>query len=363
MNDLLEHIKKRILTEGPLSVADYMSEALANPKYGYYMNGDPFGKAGDFITAPEISQMFGELIGIWCAATWGQMGAPEKIKLIEVGPGRGTLMVDLLHALQIAPDFLATIEIHMIETSPDLEKHQKRNLRALDKNIKWHKNFTEVPAGPFILFANELLDALPIQQFERSSSGWIERKVACDVNGNLMWLLDGQIIAAQNFIPVTLKDCAVGSIFELSTVAANLVTSIAQSILEYGGTALFIDYGYVKSATGDTLQAIKGHKFHDVLKDPGNVDLSAHVDFEYLGKQAKATGILSYDVISQRNFLRMLGIEHRANQLKRVASIRQQSDIITGLNRLIGADEMGSLFKAFVLAHPDQPVPEGFRRK
>jgi NADH dehydrogenase [ubiquinone] 1 alpha subcomplex assembly factor 7 len=344
-----------------MSVASYMSEVLANPKYGYYMKGDPLGKAGDFTTSPEISQMFGELIGLWCAETWSQMGFPKKIKLIELGPGRGTLMVDALRALRIVPDFLAALEIHIVETSPELQKRQKRNLRALGINIQWHKDLTEVASGPFILIANELLDALPIRQFEMSDSGWGERKVACDENENLIWLLDKKTNITEKFIPPSLQNSEIGSIFELCHVAADLVSSVAREILKFGGAALFIDYGYIESAIGDTLQAVRNHRFCDVLKDPGDADLSAHVDFGYLTEQVRAIGTLHCDVILQGDFLTRLGIEHRASQLKKMASIREQSDIITGVNRLIGTEEMGSLFKVFVITHPDQLVPEGFR--
>ncbi len=360
MNDLLEHLKKRIAAEGPLSVADYMSEALANPKYGYYMTGDPLGKEGDFITSPEVSQMFGELIGLWCAVTWNQMGSPQKINLIEMGPGRGTLMVDALRALVMAPTFLDAIDVHMIETSPSLQKRQKRNLEALDVDIQWHKSFADVPEGPFILIANELIDALPIRQFEKSVAGWGERKVGCDPEGNLIWMLDQSAVVPEMFIPPALTASPPGSIFELCQSGVSLVTSISESIAKFGGAALFIDYGHSQSAIGDTLQAVKDHQYHDVLLDPGDADITAHVDFERLAEAARAAGAFSYGTITQREFLGPLGIQHRAKQLIKAASTRQKSEVISATNRLIGEDEMGTLFKVLAIAHPDQPVPEGF---
>ncbi|MBT5939512.1 MAG: class I SAM-dependent methyltransferase [Rhodospirillaceae bacterium] len=360
MSELLEHLKKRVAAEGPLLVADYMSEALANPKHGYYMTGDPLGKSGDFITAPEISQMFGELIGLWCAITWNQMGSPSKINLIEMGPGRGTLMVDAIRALVMAPQFLDAIDIHMIETSPSLQKRQRRNLDALDVDIQWHKSFADVPEGPFILVANELLDALPIRQFEKSVAGWGERKVGCNEAGELHWMLDQSAAVPEAFIPAALADSPPGSIFEFSPAGVALVTSIAGEIAKYGGAALFIDYGHTPSGIGDTLQAVKDHKFHDVLCDPGEADLTAHVDFEQMAENARAAGALAYGAITQRDFLRPLGIEHRAKQLKKIASTGQMNEVFSGLNRLIGEDEMGTLFKVLALTHPDMPMPEGF---
>tara|TARA_B100000315_G_scaffold209813_1_gene205759 strand:+ start:651 stop:1739 length:1089 start_codon:yes stop_codon:yes gene_type:complete len=360
MNELLDHLKKRIAAEGPLSVADYMAEALANPKHGYYMTGDPLGKAGDFITAPEISQMFGELIGLWCAVAWQQMGSPEQIKLIEIGPGRGTLMADALRALPMVPEFLAAIEIHLIETSPSLQKRQQRNLASLDANIVWHEGFADVPEGPFILFANELFDALPIRQFEKSVAGWGERKVGCDDAGDLIWLLDQSAAIPPAFIPPKLADAPPGSIAEFCQMGVTLTTAIAESIAEFGGAALFIDYGHDQSSIGDTLQAVKDHQFHDVLLDPGDADLTAHVDFERLAESARGAGASAFGAITQADFLRRLGIEQRAQQLRDAASTRQKTEIISSLNRLIGADEMGTLFKVLAITHPDQPIPEGF---
>jgi NADH dehydrogenase [ubiquinone] 1 alpha subcomplex assembly factor 7 len=360
MSELLDHLKRRIAAEGPLSVADYMSEALANPKHGYYMTGDPLGKQGDFITAPEISQMFGELIGLWCATVWDQMGQPEKISLIEMGPGRGTLMVDALRALVMAPTFLDAIEIHMIETSPSLQIRQRRNLQSLEFDIQWHESFAGVPEGPFILIANELIDALPIRQFEKTVAGWGERKVGRNEGDELQWMLDQSVIVPDSFIPRDLFEGPLGSIFEFCQSGISLVTSISESIAKFGGAALFIDYGHTQSAIGDTLQAVKNHQYHNVLLDPGEADLTAHVDFERLAETARAVGASAYGAIPQSDFLRRLGIEHRAKQLKKAASDRQKSEVISGLNRLIGENEMGRLFKVLAIAHADQPMPEGF---
>ena len=360
MSELLKHIKNRIALKGPLSVSDYMREALFNSEHGYYMTGDPLGKRGDFITAPEISQMFGELIGLWCAVTWEKMGSPTKINLIEMGPGRGTLMADALRATSAVSGFLGAINIHMIETSPSLKKRQERNLRALNSNITWHESFQDVSDGPFILIANELFDVLPIRQFVKSTNGWLERKVGCNRQGELAWVVDQNCLLSADLITPQLIRSDMGSIFESCHVAVDLITNITKSVIKFGGAALVIDYGYLKSGLGDTLQAVKDHNYFDILREPGKADLTAHVDFGCLAKNAKATGGLVHGPVTQRDFLRRLGIEIRSNQLKNLASTRQKSEVLTSLNRLIGADEMGNLFKVMAITHPDQMALEGF---
>ena len=363
MSELLNHIKSRIVSEGPISVSDYMEEALFNPKYGYYMTGDPLGKQGDFITAPEISQMFGELIGLWCAVIWEEMGSPKKINLIEMGPGRGTLMADALRAISSVPRLSAAINIHIVETSPSLQRRQKRNLKTLSFNIEWHENFQDVPAGPLILIANEMFDVLPIRQFVKSTSSWVERKVGCNGLGELAWVLDQSCLISDNLIPPQLMRSKLGSTFELGKIAVDLVSNITRSVVKYGGAALIIDYGYLKSGVGDTLQAVKNHSYADILSEPGKSDLTAHVDFECLAKNARTIGGVVCGPVTQRDFLRRLGIESRAAQLKNSASTRQKSEVLTGLNRLIGTDEMGNLCKVMAIVHPDHLFPEGFSIK
>ena len=360
MSELLEYIKNRIAFKGPLSVSEYMEESLFNIEYGYYMTGDPLGKQGDFVTAPEISQMFGELIGLWCAVTWENMGSPSEINLIEMGPGRGTLMADALRATAAVPSFLSAITIHLIETSPSLKKRQKRNLRALNDKIEWHENFKDVPGGPFILIANELFDVLPIRQFVRSADRWLERKVGCNDEGGLVWVLDQDYLIPESLIPPQLNLSSEGSIFELGQIGIDLITDITESITEFGGAALVIDYGHIESGVGDTLQAVKKHRFFDVLSEPGKADLTAHVDFGSLAEKARALGGQVFGPITQRNFLRGLGVEIRANQLKNLASTRQKSEVLTSLDRLVGSDKMGNIFQVMAITHPDQKQPEGF---
>ena len=360
MSELLQHIKARIELEGPLLVSDYMSESLFHPEFGYYMTKDPLGKRGDFITAPEISQMFGELIGLWCAVVWEKMGSPSKLNLIEIGPGRGTLMADALRAISAIPSFFDAINIHLIETSPSLQKRQKRNLETLNLNIEWHESFFDVSEGPFILIANELFDVLPIRQFVKLPNNWVERRVGCNDQGELTWLLDEDWLISENLIPTRLAQSATGSVFELCQIGEDLITNITKSIIEFGGAALVIDYGHLSSGLGDTLQGVKDHNYFDILGEPGNVDLTAHVDFECLAKKANATGGHVCGPVTQREFLRRLGIETRAQQLKDLASTRQKSEVLTSLNRLIGGDEMGDLFKVMAITHLDQISIEGF---
>ena len=363
MNELLEKIRKRIIKDGPLSLADYMSTSLVEPEYGYYMNGDPLGKKGDFVTAPEVSQMFGELIGLWCAITWHKIGSPDKIKIIELGPGRGTLMVDALRALKLAPTFLDAIEIHLVEVSPSLRKRQERNLKSLGFDFYWHNKYEDVPEGKFILLANEFLDALPVRQFEKNNVGWAERMITINRKGELIWELDKFSDKISIPIPPNLILSPVGSVFEYSEATKKLITVVTESVVKNEGAALFIDYGYSKSAIGDTLQAVKNHKHHDPLTDPGNLDLTAHVDFGMLASTARKLGGRVYGPINQRDFLRPLGIEHRAKQLLKTASTRQKADILEGLKRLISLDQMGGLFKVIAIGHAKHPAPEGFQNR
>ena len=231
----------------------------------------------------------------------------------------------------------------------------------MNLDIQWHSSIKDIPEGPFILIANEVIDVFPIRQFEKSDLGWLERKVDCDNIGNLAWVLDKSPVDEKNLIPSKLIGSKKGSIFELGQKGMLLVKNITQALVQFGGAALIIDYGYCRTGVGDTLQGIRKHDYYDVLCDPGEVDLTAHVDFESLAQHVRAAGGAAYGAVSQRNFLVRLGILNRANLLKTSASICQRSDILAGLNRLIGVDEMGDLFKVLAITPPDQPVPEGFR--
>ena len=354
MTALLDHIRRRINAEGPLRVDDYMTEALAHPQFGYYMTGDPLGRAGDFVTAPEVSQMFGELIGLWCAHVWTQMGRPEMVRLIELGPGRGTLMADALRAAAGVEGFLHVIQAHLVETSPSLQKRQRRNLSTLAVPVTWHQRFADVPAGPVLIIANEFLDALPVRQFVATPDGWAERHVALDDRGEALVWIDQPAEA-----PAGLPDTSVGELVEISPARAAIAAELAAAIAAQGGAALLIDYGHAASAPGDTLQAIKGHRYTQVLADPGEADVTAHVDFAAIAAAAGNTVPVSGPV-TQGAFLAALGIEARAAQLRGGATPRAAGEVLEALKRLIGPAEMGSLFKVMAFTNKDQPAPEGF---
>ena len=360
MSNLLRILRQRIAHQGPLTVADYMAEALGHLEHGYYMKNDPFGAGGDFTTAPEISQMFGELIGIWCAVSWQQMDAPEKFNLVEIGPGRGTLMADILRAGGNLPGFIDAMDLYLVETSPVLQGLQAKTLADAPVQSSWKQYFTEIPEGPLILVANELFDALPVRQFESTANGWVERLINFDDADTLVWRQGSENPATASFIPGPLKDEPAGSLYEMSSAGLSLMASIGNAIASHGGTALIIDYGHSETTCGDTLQAVKNHQFYDFLADPGDADLTAHVDFQALKETAEQAGAAAFGPVTQGDYLRRLGIEPRAQQLESVATSRQKEDVREALERLTSADEMGTLFKVLAIAHPDQPRPEGF---
>lgn len=350
---LLDHIKRRIALSGPISIADFMNEALAHPEYGYYRKQDPFGRAGDFITAPEVSQMFGELIGLWAAVSWQQMGCPPKIDLIELGPGRGTLMADALRAVRNVPGFGDALTVRFVETSPVLRTHQQTAIMASGIAATWHEAFDDIPVRadvPAIIIGNEFFDALPIRQIERGDHGWSERLVGVDADsGELGFVRGRETPVTDALIPATLRGSAKkGDIFESCAPAIAIADQVARRLNETHGAALFIDYGHPSSAFGDTLQALKGHEYHPVLRDPGDADLTAHVDFAAIARAMNEAGARTGAVLTQGTFLRMLGIEQRAELLKTGADEQQAVAIDQALARLVDADQMGTLFKVLI---------------
>lgn len=352
-------LRQRIRDDGPVSVADYMAIALGQPEHGYYRRRDPLGASGDFVTAPEISQMFGELIGLWAAVTWQQMGRPTHLNLVELGPGRGTLMADALRAARQVPAFLDAIDLHLIETSRVLRDVQARALESA--RPQWHDGVDTVPGGPVIVIANEFFDALPIEQYARTESGWQTRRIG----------LDGD---TEKFCFVTAEDApsdrvdrspraAPGDIWEVSPASLTIVRSLASRIVRDGGGALIIDYGHVASAPGETLQAVAEHRYHDVLVKPGDADLTAHVDFAALIDAARDTGAACHGPIPQSAFLTRLGIDARAQKLTAGAAPDRAEEIRRGHRRLVAPEGMGSLFKAAALTSPSLPVPAGFEQE
>jgi NADH dehydrogenase [ubiquinone] 1 alpha subcomplex assembly factor 7 len=353
-------LARRIALQGPISIASYMAEALGHPQHGYYMRQDPFGRDGDFITAPEISQMFGELIGLWCVEMWRLMDQPAPFRLVELGPGRGSLMADALRAAQIRPEFLSAASVHLIETSPALRTLQQQRLENASTDIAWHDDLAQVPAGPIILIANEFFDALPIHQFERRPEGWRERVVSVADDGFTL-ALHPQLTPQAVLIPEALtRSAPAGAIAEICPAGIAIAAAIAERIADAGGAALIVDYGYCGHAAGNTLQAVRNHGSHDFLVDPGDADITAHVDFAALATAAGAAAI--HGPITQGDFLRRLGIELRARQLAQRATAAQARDIDSACKRLIDPSEMGTLFKVLAINHPDMAVPPGFEQ-
>ena len=354
MTALAEHLRRLIAIDGPIPLSRYMAEALGHPEHGYYMCQDPLGVAGDFITAPEISQMFGELMGLWCAETWRQMGAPQHVLLVELGPGRGTLMSDMLRAVRVLPDFAAATEVHLVETSRALRRRQQDRLATFD--VRWHDSLTTVPAGPILLVANEFFDALPVRQFERNSDGWHERLVASD--GDRFRLVLAPAAAPSALIPAILVDADVGSIVEIGPAREAIMRDVAERLATDGGAALIVDYGHENHATGDTLQAVKGHEYHDALMAPGAADLTAHVDFEALAAAARHAGAKTHGPVPQGRFLAALGIDRRTDALASAAPERA-TEIQCAHDRLVLPEQMGALFKVLGIAHPKLGTPAG----
>jgi NADH dehydrogenase [ubiquinone] 1 alpha subcomplex assembly factor 7 len=354
-------IRRRIESAGSLSVAQYMALCLTHPEHGYYSKRAPIGAGGDFITAPEISQMFGELIGLWAAAAWRAMGSPENVRLVELGPGRGTMMLDALRAAKVMPAFRAALALHMVEVSPALERLQRQALTATDVPVSWHGSLDEVPDGPLIILANEFIDALPVHQAVMCADGWHERVIKADDDGNLHFSIDRDPIPLfDEFLPGETREAKIGEIFEWR--ADQVALEIGRRVAKSGGVALIIDYGHATSAIGDTLQAVSGHNVVDPLLAPGLVDLTAHVDFHALAEAAEGMGASVHGPITQAKFLRRLGIAQRAAALKAGAPPDYASTIDAALERLTDENRtgMGRLIKVIALSGPKLDSLAGF---
>lgn len=340
-----------------MSVADYMRLCLTHPDWGYYIRRDGIGQNGDFTTAAEISQMFGEMIGAWCGHMWTALGSPAPFNLVELGPGHGTLSADLLRAATRQPGFIPACRLHLVETSPVMRSWQKQSMAAHEEKITWHESFDTVPHGPLIVIANEFFDALPIRQYIRRANGWHERLVASRMN-KLIW--DEGQTDCTNAIPVILQQAVMGAIFERSPERESLAEMIAAHITRNAGAALIIDYGFQGPELGDSLQAVARHRYVDPLASPGIADLTSHVDFSALAHAAERRGAKSHGPITQGKFLNDLGIGIRATALRRARPDKAE-DIDTSLSRLTAPGQMGELFKVMALTAPEAPPPPPFR--
>ncbi|KAM7268271.1 hypothetical protein ACFE04_010437 [Oxalis oulophora] len=399
-SDLVKHLKGIIkFRGGPISVAEYMEEVLTNPKYGFYINRDVFGTEGDFITSPEVSQMFGEMVGVWAMCLWEQMGQPKKVNLVELGPGRGTLMADLLRGASKIKNFTEALNIHLVECSPALKKIQHSCLKCTDEDnsseviekntisqlagtpVSWHTTLEQVPSGvPTIIIAHEFFDALPVHQFQRASRGWCEKMVDVAEDSSFRFILSPQPTPANLYLMKRLQWAGPDEIEKLNQVevcpkAMDLTHTISKRISSDGGGALIIDYGLNGVAT-DTLQAIRKHKFVNILDNPGSADLSAYVDFAAIKHSAEEASetVSVYGPMTQSNFLGSLGINFRVEALLQNCTDEQAESMRTGYWRLVGEGEapfwegpedqtpigMGTRYLAMAIVNKNQGTPIPF---
>jgi NADH dehydrogenase [ubiquinone] 1 alpha subcomplex assembly factor 7 len=361
MSDMVTRLSERIRTTGPLTVAAFMTEALFDPKDGYYATKDPIGAGADFITAPEVSQMFGELIGLWAAQSWLDMGSPERFQFIELGPGRGTMMSDALRAARTVPGFLDAARITLIEASAALKSVQASTLGTSGAQISWSNRLEAVESGPSIVVGNEFLDCLPVRQAIRHGGEWHERLVGLENEDStkLVFVLGPPLGVDTNLIPANLIDLPDGSLVELRPGDQQILGAIADRFKNDKGRALLIDYGPAISEQGDTLQALRAHKKVAPLDDPGNADITARVDFQSLTQYGRNLGITPYGPVEQGQFLISLGMESRAAALIQAAP-DTKATMARQVWRLTDPEQMGTLFKFVCFDSVGLPLPPGF---
>jgi len=345
-------LARLIAADGRMTVEAFMRLCLHDPEFGYYATRPALGEGGDFITAPLVSQMFGELIGLWAVDTWTRMGQPAPFHLVEMGPGDGTLMADIMRAARVVPTFRAAAELWLVETSEPLRAVQREKLAV--HGPRWAGTLAEVPGdAPILLVANELLDCLPARQFVRTDAGWAERRVGLDAGGALAF---GLSPAPNGFEPPPgLGDLPAGSLIEISPAQEALGAEVGARIAADGGAALFIDYGRDRPEPGDTLQALLRHQKVDVLATAGDADLTVHADFPAFAAAARSARVETTPIVGQGDFLRVLGLEVRASAL--IRGRPDQADLIARQRqRLTAPEEMGTLFKAVCVHSPGLEV-------
>ena len=359
-DSLQSEIKKLIKSSGPMPVWRYMELCLMHPQHGYYLSRDPLGREGDFTTAPEVSQMFGELLGLWAASVWKAIGSPPLLRLIELGPGRGTMMADALRALRVLPPLYQALSIHLVEVNPVLREKQRATLSG-PREVSWHDTIDDVPDGPAIILANEYFDVLPIHQAVKRETGWHERVVEVDDSGKLAFGVATEPIPRfEVLLSPLVRAAPLGAVFEWRPDAE--IMKITSRVRDQDGAALIVDYGHVRSDVGDTFQAIARHTFADPLKNPGQADVTAHVDFQALVRAADDLGARVHGPATQGEFLKRLGIETRATTLMAKASPEVAEDIAAAMQRLVGGGRggMGQMFKVLAVSEPNLTSLAGF---
>lgn len=348
MSPLEQLLAELIAAEGPLRLDRYMSLCLGHPRHGYYVTRDPLGETGDFITAPEVSQVFGELVGVWAVGSWQAMDQPEDFSLVELGPGRGTLMADVLRTLRkAAPACAAAARVHLVETSPVLRARQRQ---AVGEGASWHDRLEDVPEGPMILLANEFFDAIPIRQFERREGVWRERVIGL-AEGRLAMGIGG-------IVPGTMgKD---GDVLEFAPAREDIARHVGERLAAHRGAALIVDYGHLHTAPGDTLQAMRDHRHLPVTEAPGDADLTSHVDFEKLARAITEGGGIAHRALTQRDFLLAMGLAQRIAQLAGKADAATAEKLHRQMARLADEAQMGNLFKVLAATSPGMTTPYPF---
>lgn len=348
MPGLKQRLIRQIEAAGPISVADYMAACLLDPQDGYYTTRQPFGARGDFVTAPEISQMFGELLAVWIYSTWRALDMPQPVSLAEIGPGRGTLFRDMVRTLTtLDRGFVRRASFNLIEASPKLAELQKDTLANSGIRPRWYQSVTQLPRQTTLFVGNEIFDALPMRQYVKTGDGWRERRIGSDGKGNLQFVA-GAGVPAPDILPPGAMEALPGAVCESSPARSALMDDIAGHIAAYRGAGLFVDYGYAEPAIGDTLQAVRDHEFDAVLDHPGEADLTSHVDFARLRSCVDAHGLDSH-LQSQGAFLCAMGLIERAGALGRGADAATQKRIESEVERLADSRQMGELFKILAI--------------
>ena len=349
MRNLKSHLQTIIAKKGPISIAEYMRLCLVDSRYGYYIHKNPIGRKGDFITAPEVSQMFGEILGIWAVLQWQAMGKPENFFLIELGPGRGTLMVDLLQAVKTQVGFVEAMKLYLVEISPILREQQKTVLSQFKPS--WCCHLDDIPRGPSILIANEFFDTLPIEQFQKTDTGWHERMVGLSSKKDDLFEITLSTHAVDDAFLTMLPDTSENEVAEISLASNLYLQKILKRICSSLGAVLIIDYGYCDNVASDTLQAIRKHHHVPIFSAPGNIDLTAHVNFYHLLKTITDFGCFSPTLKTQREFLEKYGINQRMEKLIESSERDQVETILDAYRRLTRIEFMGDLFKALALSY------------